>query len=135
MIELTIWGQTPPKKSGMKIIVNKKTGRPMIIQKETYTTWAKDAVTQIKNHLMDTHGTLPYWTSPVRVKAVIYRHTKRKADLINVLQSICDVLEEAGVILNDFQVKDLDGSRLYLGTPKDRARAEVEISLTTTDPY
>ena len=105
----------------------------MVIPNSRYNAWIKDAVAQVQNYLLDRYGVLPFFQSEVSVRATIYRHTKRRADLVNVLQSICDALQEADVIMDDFQIKSLDGSRLILGVPKEEARAEIEVEILSAD--
>ncbi len=128
MIHLTIEGQTPSKKTKPTIIVNKKTGKPMLIPNKLYTAWKKGAILQLQAQ------SASRFTDEIQVKFTVYRWTKRRCDLINVLQSLQDILEDAGVIEDDHQIKSVDGSRLYLGVTKEQAKAKIEISLMG-DPY
>lgn len=60
----------------------------------------------------------------VRVTAIFYRD-RRVGDLVGYMQSIADVLEEAGVLEDDKYVVSWDGTRL--GHDKARPRVELVI--------
>lgn len=49
-----------------------------------------------------------------------------RADLVGLHQALCDVLENAGVVRNDWQFRTLDGSRVVVGDPAPR----VELTIT-----
>jgi len=120
-IKLVIRGQTPSKKSKPQIILNKKTGKRMLIPNKKYQEWIGGAKDQLRSQFP---FTIDY---EIRVITLVYRHTRRRADLINGQQSIHDALQEAGIIEDDFLIKSTDGSRLYLGFPAEEARAEITI--------
>jgi len=69
----------------------------------------------------------------VEVKSLIFRYTKRRMDLLNPQQSIHDVLEKAGIVKNDFQIKSTDGSDVILEVEKGQERAEIFIKIR--DPF
>ena len=126
MIHLKIYGQTPSKKSSQQIIVNKKTKRAMLIPNKKYNEWIHTTVKQLKDQKEEKQ--FETINEPIAVKCLVYRLTKRKIDLINLLQSIHDALEAAGILKDDFLIESTDGSRRILGVEKGEERAEIFIS-------
>lgn len=64
---------------------------------------------------------------PVNIEARFYMDTRRRVDLVNLIQCLLDVLVAADVIADDNAriVVGLDGSGVFYD--KDRPRTEVEI--------
>lgn len=109
----------------------KSDGRSFIIQAKTACDWEAAATTQLRAQLRFAPSslpvvTLPYYTAPVNMRALIYRDRAGRADLLNYLAAVSDALESAGVVANDELVMAVDGSRLFV----DRKRPRVEIELT-----
>lgn len=112
----------PPvsKKNSQRIIINRKTGRPMILPSKKYMEYEKAAGYFI-----------PYLKEPVdkpcNVKCVFYLPTRRKCDLTNLLEAIDDVLVKYGVLKDDNYtiIAGHDGSRVYYD--KDNPRTEIFI--------
>lgn len=107
------------KKNSQRIVVNKKTGVPMILPSEKYVQYEKDA-----------HWFMPRVepiSEPVNVKAVFYMPTKRRVDLVNLQEALLDVLVKEQVIVDDNCkiVYSMDGS--YVDYDKENPRTEVEI--------
>jgi Holliday junction resolvase RusA-like endonuclease len=130
-IELRIYGQTPSKKSSQSIIINKKTGKMMVIPNKKYMEWEKYAKFQLKEQKERLN--LETIKEKVWVKCLIYRLTKRQIDLTNLLQSIHDVLEISGIIKDDCLIYSIDGSRKILGVGPGEERAEIFIN--SFDPF
>jgi Holliday junction resolvase RusA-like endonuclease len=65
-------------------------------------------------------------SGPVHVKALYYLATARTPDLCNLMASTHDILERCGIIMNDEQIKSVDGSRIM---GKDAANPRVEIEI------
>ena len=64
---------------------------------------------------------------PVNIKALYFMPTRRKVDLCNLHEALCDVLVKYGVIEDDNSriVVSMDGSRVLYD--KYNPRTEVEI--------
>lgn len=109
------------KKNHQQIIVNRSTGKPFVMPSKQYKEYEEDALWFIPK-VGDPIDT------PVNVKCVFYMPTKRKADLVNLLQSIDDIMVKAGVLADDNYtiIAAHDGSRVYYD--KDNPRTEVEIA-------
>ena len=65
---------------------------------------------------------------PVNVCCVYFMPTRRKVDLVNLLEATCDILKDNGVIEDDNStiVVSYDGSRVLY----DKENPRVEITIT-----
>ena len=126
MIYFEITGQTPSKKTSQRIIRMRGSGRPKILPNLKYSKWESRAVLELK--AQKTEKGLKKIDYPISLTALIYRQNKgKKPDLVNLLQSICDVLQKAEIIADDSIIASLDGSRiLSVSEPEDEA-AEIFI--------
>lgn len=107
------------KKNHQRLVVNKTTGRPMVIQSEAYKRYEHDAAWFMPHG--KTIGT------PVNLRAVFYMPTRRRVDLVNLLQALCDILVKYSVIEDDNSsiIVSFDGSRVSYD--KENSRTEVWI--------
>jgi len=128
-MKLTIYGQPITKKNSMQIIMAGK--RPCIIQSKAYRAYEKMVKHQL--FLMPFESTISKPISgDVHVKCLYYLATARTPDLCNLMAATHDILEHCGVILNDEQIKSVDGSRIM---GKDaNPRVEIEINEFTDHP-
>lgn len=122
--QLVVIGPPRTKKNSQRIVVNKRTGRPLIIQSAHADGWEKTAVLQLRAQWVG-RRTLG---GPIHVRALVFREVA-SGDLINYLSAISDALERADVIVNDRQIVSWDGSRPL----KDAARPRVEITISETE--
>ena len=108
------------KKNSQQIIINKATGRPMIIQSKRYREYEKECGWFIQ-------GKGEKINDPVTVKCLFYMPTKRRVDLTNLLNAILDILVKYEVIADDNSniVYSVDGSRVLYD--KENPRTEVTI--------
>lgn len=60
------------------------------------------------------------------VKALYWMPDKRRPDLINLEEATADILEAAGIINNDRDIDNWDGSRI-MGVDKENPRVEIVI--------
>lgn len=120
MIKFTIPLPPVTKKNSQQIIINKATGRPMIIQSKRYREYEKECGWFI-------HGKGEKINDPVTVKCLFYMPTKRRVDLANLLNAILDILVKYEVIADDNSniVYSHDGSRVLYD--KENPRTEVTI--------
>lgn len=121
ILEFTIPLKPITKKNSQKIIINKRTNRPMIIPSEQYRQYVKDCKYFIKrlDKPID---------RPVNVKAIYYMPSNRKVDLTNLHEALHDILVEYGVLKDDNCkiIVSTDGSRVRYD--KENPRTEVEIT-------
>lgn len=119
-MKLIIKGEPRSKKNSQKLAVVK--GRIIPIPSDAYRTYRDMAMYQIPGEKrIQTPG-------PVNLKAVYYMQTRRKVDLVNLLEATCDILVDAGVLEDDNSrvVAGHDGSRVKYD--KNCPRVEIEIT-------
>ena len=110
------------KKNSQQILINKKTGRPFVSQSSAYKAFQKACMMLIPS---EARMGIDY---PVNVKVTFYMQARRRVDLTNCLESIDDVLVDAGVLKDDSRdiIASHDGSRVYYD--KEHPRIVVEIT-------
>ncbi len=108
------------KKNTQQIVINKKTGRPFIMQSSKYKEYEKNAGWFLKKISEPI-------SVPVNVKCVFYRETRIRCDLTNLLEAIDDILVSHGVLSDDnfTVIASHDGSRVYID--KENPRTEITI--------
>jgi len=125
MIYLEITGRTPSKKTSQKIVRLRGSGRTKLLPNPKYSAWEDRAILELKGQkIKEDLETIDY---PVNLMALIYRRPGRSTDLLNLLQSVCDVLERSGIIKNDSLVAYLNGSRILPADCPEDERVEVYI--------
>lgn len=72
-------------------------------------------------------------TQQVNIKAVYYMPTKRRVDLCNLHEALCDVLVKYGILEDDNSkiVFSMDGS--FVDYDKENPRTEIEITYLEGD--
>lgn len=120
MISFTI--PLPPitKKNSQQIIINRGTGVPCIIPSKKYLEYEKEAGYFIKGKGLKIN-------EPVTVRCLYFMPTRRRVDLVNLLEATHDVLVKYEVLADDNSsiIYSVDGSRVLYD--KDNPRTEVEI--------
>ncbi len=119
MLTFTIPGDPKPKKNSQQLIRAK--GRTIPIQSKNYRMFeagCKDSIPKLDAPI----------GCPVNVKMVFFRDTKRRVDLVNLEESICDILVKYGVLQDDCRdiVASMDGSRVY----HDKVNPRTVITIT-----
>lgn len=121
MDEIRFTINLPPitKKNHGRIVRNRRTGKPLMLPSEQYEAYEKNAGWFLKPMGID---------YPVNVKCLYFMPTRRRVDLVNLLESTDDVLVKYGVIKDDNStiVVSHDGSRVLYD--KDRPRTEIVIT-------
>lgn len=123
MISLRLTIDAPPrtKKTHQRIQRFGKFNK--VVPSEAWIAFRNAAVPQLKRQLIMQPGILHSSVSvPVTVNAQVFRDARR-GDLVGYLTSIADVLQEAGVVVNDVVIQSWDGSRMRI----DRKRPRVEL--------
>lgn len=123
MAELRYTIPLPPvsKKNSQQILKNPKTGRPFIMPSKKYKEYEVEAARYLPKLLKP----IDY---PVCVTCLFYMPTRRRTDLVNLLEAADDLLVHAGVLADDHYgiIASHDGSRcLY---DKERPRTEIVIT-------
>ena len=120
-LSIVVTGKPITKKNSAELAVNRKTGSTFIVPSRQYRQWARDTVPQVQPVAYQ-QGAIE---QPVCLTAVIYRE-RRVGDLVNYLQAVCDLLQDAGMLVDDKWVESFDGSRLDC----DKHNPRIELTLT-----
>ena len=117
-MKIVIPGEPRTKKNSQQILINKATGRPFIMPSKEYKAYEKHCamfMPKLKTPI----------NYPVNVQCLFYRSTKRRVDLINLIECVADILVTYKVIADDNRnvMYSVDGSRVFL----DRNKPRVEI--------
>lgn len=122
MTPLRIWipGDPRTKKNSQQIHV--RGSRRWIAPSEAYRQYAADCALRIPS------AARLHIDWPVNVQCVYHMATRRKTDLVNLLEATLDILVEAGVLADDNSriAASHDGSRVQY----DRDNPGVEIIIT-----
>jgi Holliday junction resolvase RusA-like endonuclease len=91
----------------------------MIIPSQAYKDYEKECFLHIPKI-----DTIDY---PINLKCVFYMPTRRRVDLVNLQEALCDILVKYGVLKDDNRniVATMDGSMVLYD--KENPRTEVEI--------
>ena len=118
-IRIVFLGNPVTKKNSQRIIM--VGGHPRIIPSKQYKNYEKQCLKQLtgKHKLMIDEKCC--------VKGLYYMQTKRKVDLLNLLEATCDILVAGHVLTDDDSkiVDNHDGSRVLYD--KENPRAVIEI--------
>ena len=115
----------PPitKKNSQQIFINGRTGKPFVAPSKKFKEYQNAAGIYIKKQIIDSKISFP-----ANVKCLFYMPTKRRVDLVNLLESIDDILTHYGIVPDDSAqyIGGHDGSRVLYD--KDNPRTEIYIS-------
>lgn len=126
---ITLYSDPRTKKNSRRHVnVKKHTGEEYImpLPSKQFSEYEKDCLKQITGFYRRRIET------PVNLKCLYYMQTRRKVDLVNLLEGTCDILRDAGVVEDDNRnvIASTDGSRVYW----DKTNPRVEITITDADP-
>ena len=119
---ITLTGTPRTKKNSQRII---RIGRgSRILPSEAYLDYAGDCAIQ----LIAQRATNAGINYPVNVSCVYFMPTRRKVDLVNLLEATCDILKDNFVVIDDNSaiIAGHDGSRVAY----DKLNPRVEIEIT-----
>ena len=116
-MKFTIYGNPITKKNHGNIVMVK--GHPIMLPSKPYQEYEKKC-----KEYMPQIDTINY---PIILKCNYFMETKRKCDLVNLLQATCDVLVKYKVLEDDNYtiISSFDGSSVDYD--KDNPRVEIEI--------
>ena len=122
MTTLHIWLPGDPRTKKNSQQIRRRGDRHWIAPSDAYRQYAADCVLQIPSEAR------LHIDKPVNVQCVYHMATRRKVDLVNLLEATLDILVEAGVLADDNSriAASHDGSRVQY----DRERPGVEIIIT-----
>lgn len=110
------------KKNSQRIVTNKVTGKPFIIQSVQYEDFETTA-----SYFLKPKPSKPI-DYPVTVKCIFYMPTHRRVDTSNLVAAIHDILVKHGILSDDNRdiIASTDGTRTYYD--KQNPRVEIEIT-------
>lgn len=119
-MKLLIPGDPATKKNSQRII-HLKNGRTLIRPSKRFESYQESAGRLIPPEARTR------LRGPFNVKCVYFMRTRRKVDLVNLLEATCDILVHYGVVEDDNAsiIKSHDGSRVLY----DKENPRVEITL------
>ena len=116
-------GQVPAKKNSRRLFY--KNGRMINIPSKNYQDWHSDALKQL-----GVMG-IPKLNPPYKLTLSFWFKDRRPKDLDNSLASVCDLLQDAGIIENDDARRLIEVHCYYKGVSKDSPRVKVDICSET----
>jgi Holliday junction resolvase RusA-like endonuclease len=119
-MRIVFYGQPATKKNSMRLLRGKG-GRIFPAPSKQYKDYERSCLRQ----LLPKHVTKV--SNPVNVCCVYYMPTKRRVDLVNLLEASMDILVKGGVLADDNAriVAGHDGSKVMYD--KEHPRVEIEI--------
>lgn len=122
VVKYTIPCAPVSKKNHQRIVTNRATGKPFVIQSEQYEEYEATASYFLKPKPKEP---IDY---PVTVKCLYFMPTRRRVDMSNLMAATHDVLVKYKVLADDNRdiIASVDGSRVFLD--KDNPRTEIEIT-------
>lgn len=110
------------KKNSQRIVTNRITGKPFIIQSQQYEDFEATASYFLKPK---PEQPIDY---PVTVKCLFYMPTRRKVDTSNLVAAVHDILVKFRILADDNRdiIASTDGTRTYYD--KTNPRVEIEIN-------
>lgn len=122
-LRFTIPGPPRTKKNHQRII--SVGGRPRVIPSKDYEQYESAALWRLPRLRKPVE-------EPVNLCCVYYMPTRRRVDLVNLLEATNDILVRGGVLADDHCgiVASHDGSRVRV----DRENPRAEITITGVDP-
>ena len=123
---IILYGDPRTKKNSMRPVTIRRKGGgsyTKLLPSRPYEEYEQACLWQIMNHVRPTGI-----DRRVNVRCVYYMQTRRKVDLVNLLEATMDILVKAGVLKDDNSgiVASHDGSRVRYD--KENPRVEIEIS-------
>lgn len=121
IMRLVLYGPPRSKKNSQQILRNARTGRSFIAPSAAYKAYERDCIRQITGMYR------ARLAEPLNLRAVYYMPTRRRVDLVNLLEATNDILVAAGVLADDHSgiVASHDGSRVRY----DKGNPRVEITI------
>lgn len=112
-ITLTIDGRVISKKNSKRIVSNYRTGRAFLISSKGYESFKDDAVADLTAQMyqLKTQGHDFPLAGPYKLTCNFLLKGKSTTDLDNMLASVCDILQDAGIIDDDKDVLELHATK------------------------
>lgn len=110
------------KNHGQIVMIKLKNGgkMPKFLPSKQYTAYEKACGEYLKH--------VDPFLSPCNMKCLYYMPTRRKVDLVNLLQATSDILVHYGILMDDNStiIRSYDGSRVLYN--KENPRTEIVLT-------
>ena len=103
-MKITIVGRPASKKNSRRVFMHKYTHRMMNLPSQAYDNFRASAIPQIKQYMY--YQTFKPFANPIKVDYIFYRKGKLKQDISNAMASIEDVMQDAGLIIDDELIQE-----------------------------
>lgn len=124
-------GNTPSKKNQKRIVLNRKTKRPMILSSSDFERWHKEAAWELTLQKSKLAGPFPIPRCS-RIMGRLYYADRRRRDTSNTWESIMDLLVDVGILADDSWA--ITGSTHQFPVLRvGRAGWEIQIETTETE--
>lgn len=141
--------QPVTKKNSQQIYINARTKRPFVSQSDAYKKYERSCkeylnittTTKTKINILNEIITTPQYADtasfpisyPVNIQALYYRGDRRRVDLPNLHEALCDILVKYGILEDDnfTIVAGMDGSKVLYD--KEHPRTEITITKLEAD--
>lgn len=121
-VEITIPGRPITKKNSQQITYNSRTGKRGLIQSQQYRDYETECLWRLKSY----RGP-KFKDTKLHVRCKYYMPNRRSwPDLVGLMQATWDILEKAGIIDDDGNIVNPDGTRI-VGIDKENPRVEIFI--------
>lgn len=133
-MKFTITGNPVSSKNSRPVFVNSATGKRFVGKSTRLTEHTESALWELKGQIgkikkdhrkLNSDNPFPL-SGDLTVCFRFYVPDKRKRDLVNLIQLPQDLLQEAGIIEDDSQIKSLDGSTILLDRKNPRTEIYIE---------
>lgn len=110
------------KKNSQRIVTNRVTGKPFIIQSQQYEEFEAVAAYFLKPQ---PQNPIDY---PVTVRCIYFMPTRRRVDMSNLMAATHDILVKYKVLADDNRdiIASVDGSRVHYDKKNPRTEIEIE---------
>jgi len=122
LLSFVIEGKPRTKKNSGRIFTNGR--RPRILPSAAFAEWNAIAQPQLAKVRSESKVPLPI-ACDVNVRALFIRDRK-VGDAVNYYEALADALEEGGILVNDVQIKQWDGTRLLADKMNPRVIVTIE---------
>lgn len=114
------------KKNSQRICRNPRTGAYFIKASVAYEHYEKDC----RFFMKKLDKPIDY---PINLKCIFYMKERRRVDLVNLQEAICDILVKYNILKDDNRniVASMDGSRVFY----DKKNPRTEIEITKLENY
>ena len=112
---------TRSKKNSQQILINSKTHRPFISQSKLYKEFEQNC-----GYFLNKYKTNINY--PVNIKCHFYMKTRKKVDIVNLLECIDDCFVRYGTVKDDNYriIAGHDGTRVFVDPEKPRTEIWIE---------